>query len=130
MTSYTFNQPVADALLFKGYFLAGHLSSPRIGYFPFYPDSRRVFSITSKLALVADELAKTIMPMSVDLIASREAAGIPFGVATALAAKKDFLYLRKTPKGYGTNSVIEGIFQPGQRVVIVDDAASRMQDKK
>ena len=54
MTSYTFNQRVADVLLFKGYFIAGHLYSPRVGYFPVYPESRRVFSITSKLKLVAE----------------------------------------------------------------------------
>ena len=68
--------------------------------------------------------------MHPDLVASREAAGIPFGVAAALEAKKGFLYLRKEPKGYITNSVIEGMFEPGQRVVIVDDAVSRTHDKR
>lgn len=130
MAQHQFNQRVADELLFRGYFIAGRLYSPRVGYFPLYPESRKVFSITSKLKLVAEELAKTITPMSADLVASREAAGIPFGVATALEAQKGFLYLRKEPKGYITNSVIEGVFEPGQRVVIVDDAVSRTHDKK
>ena len=117
-------------LLFKGYFIAGHLYSPRVGYFPVYPESRRVFSITSKLELVAEELSKTIVPPNADLVASREAAGIPFGVATALEAQKGFLYLRKEPKQYIASRIIEGVFLPGQRVVIVDDAVSRTHDKK
>lgn len=130
MDKKIFNQRVADALLFKGYFIVGKLFSPRVGYFPLYPDSRKLFSIPSKLKLVATELAHVVSPMNADLVASREAAGIPFGVATALEADKGFLYLRKEPKGYITKSVIEGMYTPGQRVVIIDDAVSTTKDKK
>ena len=124
------NERVAKELLFKGYFIAGRLHSPRIGDFPFYPDNRILFSNTKKLKIVAEELARVISPLNVDLIASREAAGVPFGVATALELQSGFLYLRKEPKNYNVRKVIEGSYQPGQTVVIVDDAISTGGDKR
>ena len=124
------NQRVIKELLFKGYFSAGKFKSPRINYFPLYPDNRLVFSRVKKLKVVAEELAKLIKPLKPDLIASREAAGGPFGVAVALKLNKNFLYLRKEPKGYNTKKVIEGDYRPGQRVMVVDDAISTSNDKK
>ena len=124
------NQRVIKELLFKGYFSAGKFKSPRINYFPLYPDNRLVFSRVKKLKVVAEELAKLIKPLKPDLIASREAAGVPFGVAVALKLNKNFLYLRKEPKGYNTNNVIEGAYRPGQSVMVVDDAISTGNDKK
>lgn len=124
------NKKVAKLMLFKGYFIVGRFHSPRIGEFPLYPDNRLLFSQVKRLKVVAKELAKIIRPMKPDLIAAREAAGIPFGLAVALAINKNFLYLRKQPKGYNTNKIIEGGYQPGQRVVVVDDAMSTGKDKK
>ncbi len=124
------NDRIGKILLFKGYFSAGKLTSPRIGDFPFYIDNRKIFSQIEKLEVAGEELAKIIEPMKPDLIAAQEAAGIPFGLAAALKLKKDFLYLRKAPKNYNTTSLIEGGYRPGQRVVIVDDAISTGGGKK
>ncbi|MFA6322436.1 MAG: phosphoribosyltransferase family protein [Candidatus Buchananbacteria bacterium] len=119
------NQKVLELLLFKDHFIAGKMNSPRVGHFPFLADARKIFCRIEILDVVAEELAGIIGPWDVDLIASPEAAGVPFGVATALKVKKNFLYLRKEPKGYQTNNLIEGDFTPGQRVVIVDDFISK-----
>ncbi|MBU0613395.1 hypothetical protein KKB10_05300 [Patescibacteria group bacterium] len=124
------NKKAANSLLFKEYFLACRLKSPRIGYFPLYPDNRKAFSKNEVLQVIAKEMAKEVRKLNPDLIASREAAGIPYGVSVANQLKKDFLYLRKEPKGYTTNSVIEGVYKNNQTVVIVDDAISRGGDKK
>ena len=103
------NEIALNAVLFKGFFVAGKLKSPRIGEFPFYPDFRILFSRIEKLEIIGEELAKNILPLKPDLIASREAAGVPFGVATALRGKVNFLYLRKEPKGYNTHTMIESL---------------------
>lgn len=119
------NKRVLKLLLFKDHFIAGKMNSPRVGLFPFLADTRKVFSNVDKLEVIAEELAKVVKPLKPDLIASPEAAGVPFGVATALKLKTNFLYLRHEPKGYNTNNIIEGSYQGGQKVVIVDDAISR-----
>ncbi|MFA6272385.1 MAG: phosphoribosyltransferase family protein [Patescibacteria group bacterium] len=124
------NKRAAKALLFKGYFIAGNFISPRIGHFPLYPDHRNAFSRNRVFSILTQELAKAAATIKSDLIASREAAGVPFGVAVASTLKRDFLYLRKKPKGYNTNNVIEGMYHKGQSVVIVDDAMSTGGDKK
>jgi orotate phosphoribosyltransferase len=124
------NERFLDQCLFKGYFTAGKLNSPRIGNFPFYIDNRTIFSHIDKLKIAGEELAKIVGPWQPDLIAAQEAAGVPFGLATALELKKDFLYLRKEPKNYNTTKLIEGVYHSGQRVVIIDDAISTGGGKK
>ena len=124
------NKKIAKLLLFKGYFTVGKLKSPRIKYFPLYTDSRKVFSQYKKMEIVTDELARLIKPFKPDLIVSREAAGIPFGVLVAAKLKKNFLYLRKKVKEYNVKNIIEGVYKPGQKVMVVDDAMSTGNDKK
>ncbi|MFC1663441.1 orotate phosphoribosyltransferase [Patescibacteria group bacterium] len=124
------NARVAKALMLKNMYIAGRFRSPRIDYFPFYSDLRIAFSHNQVLKICASEIAKAIKKYNFDIIASREAAGVPFGVAVALRLNKDFLYLRKEAKGYNVNRVIEGDFKKGQRIFIVDDAMSTGGDKK
>ncbi|MFA6524790.1 MAG: phosphoribosyltransferase family protein [Patescibacteria group bacterium] len=130
MSEYNMNKRAAKALLFKGYFMAGNFISPRIGHFPLYPDHRKAFSRNKVFSILTQELAKSARSVKSDLIASREAAGVPYGVAVASILKKDFLYLRKKPKGYNTRNVIEGMYRKGQSVVVIDDAMSTGGDKK
>lgn len=124
------NKKAAEALLFKGYFTACKLKSPRIEYFPLYPDCRKAFSRNKILQIIAKEMAVEVKKTDASLIASREAAGVPYGVSVANLLGKDFLYIRKRPKGYNTNSVIEGDYKKGQTVTIVDDVMSTGGDKK
>ena len=124
------NKRVAKLLLFKDYYVVGKIKSPRIDYIPFYPDNRKVFSQMKILRVVAEELAKKIRPLRPDMIASREATGVPFGVMVAAVLNKKFLYLRKKPKSYNTKNVIEGYYKKGERVMVVDDAMSTGRDKK
>jgi orotate phosphoribosyltransferase len=130
MDKSKFNKRVAETLLFKGYFTAGKTWATRGKPIPLYPDHRIFFSHVDKMKVIAEEMAKVIKPMKVDLVVSREATGIPFGMAAALKLNKGFLYLRKEPKWDGLKSMILGDFKIGQRVVIVDDAIRRGVDKK
>jgi orotate phosphoribosyltransferase len=123
------NKKAAAALLLKGYFTAGKVWSPRSKFMPIYPNHRIFFSHPDRMKVLAEEIAKAIKPMKVDLVASREAAGVPFGVAAALKLNKGFLYLRKEPKDYSLKSIILGDHKAGQKVVIVDDGMARGGDK-
>jgi uridine monophosphate synthetase len=56
-----------------------------------------------------------------DRIAGIPYAGLPLAVAAGLAGRMPLLYPRREEKGYGTRRRIEGLFKPGERVVLIDD---------
>ncbi len=47
-----------------------------------------------------------------------------FGSVLAYEMNKPFIYVRKEPKDYGTNKMIEGFLEQGSKVIIVDDVAT------
>jgi orotate phosphoribosyltransferase len=59
-----------------------------------------------------------------DILASVPTSGLVFGSALAYEMNKPFIYVRKEPKNYGTNKMIEGFLEPGSKVIIVDDVAT------
>lgn len=59
-----------------------------------------------------------------DTFASVPTSGLVFGSALAYEMNKPFIYVRKEPKAYGTNKMIEGFLEPGSKVIIVDDVAT------
>jgi orotate phosphoribosyltransferase len=59
-----------------------------------------------------------------DTFASVPSSGLVFGSALAYEMNKPFIYVRKEPKAYGTNKMIEGFLEQGSRVIIVDDVAT------
>jgi orotate phosphoribosyltransferase len=56
--------------------------------------------------------------------ASVPTSGLVFGSALAYEMNKPFIYVRKEPKAYGTNKMIEGFLEPDSKVIIVDDVAT------
>lgn len=69
---------------------------------------------------VAREIAQRI-PAETDRIAGVELGGVPLATAVALETGKPFLIVKKESKGYGTNKQIEGAYQTGDKVVLVED---------
>lgn len=54
-------------------------------------------------------------------IAGIPTAGVPFASVLAFSLSKPFLYVRKEAKTHGRERRIEGILQPGEQVLLVDD---------
>lgn len=59
-----------------------------------------------------------------DLLAGVELGGIPLVTALSLKTGIPALFVRKGKKDYGTAKQIEGSFQPGERVVLVEDVVT------
>ncbi len=59
-----------------------------------------------------------------DTFASVPTSGLVFGSALAYEMNKPFIYIRKEPKAYGTNKMVEGFLEPGSKVIIIDDVAT------
>ncbi len=72
---------------------------------------------SDKIAIIAAILGS----LSYDRIAGVPYAGLPIGTAIALATGVPLIYPRKEAKQHGTGKIIEGQWQAGERVVIIED---------
>ena len=59
--------------------------------------------------------------LSFDRLAAIPYAGLPIGTAVALETGASLIYPRKEIKDYGTRQAVEGAFQPGETVAVIDD---------
>ncbi|PSB46947.1 bifunctional orotidine-5'-phosphate decarboxylase/orotate phosphoribosyltransferase [Chroococcidiopsis sp. CCNUC1] len=89
--------------------------------FPYYIDLRTIISNPQVFEQVLNAYAEILQNLNFDRI-----AGIPYGslpTATGLALRMNYpmIFPRKEVKAHGTRRVIEGHFQPGETVVVVDD---------
>jgi uridine monophosphate synthetase len=88
---------------------------------PFYIDLRVVVSFPDVLERVGTLMAAEVTRCGADRIAGIPYAGLPLAVATSLAARLPLIYPRREEKGHGIRRRIEGLFEPGERVVLIDD---------
>jgi uridine monophosphate synthetase len=88
---------------------------------PFYIDLRVVISHPDVLADLGRQLAVEVRRCGADRIAGIPYAGLPLAVAASLAGGFPLIYARREAKTYGTRQRIEGAFERGERVVVIDD---------
>jgi orotate phosphoribosyltransferase len=56
-----------------------------------------------------------------DRLAGPELGAVALAASASLASRLPFLIVRKEAKGYGTDNRLEGEFEPGERVCLVED---------
>jgi orotate phosphoribosyltransferase len=99
-------------------FVSGRIS-------PVYIDCRKLLSFATEREYIVTELAKkaetNIGLDNFDVVAGGETAGIPYAAFVSHLLRKPMIYIRKQPKGYGGTKQIEGILEPGKRVMLVED---------
>lgn len=90
---------------------------------PIYVNCRRVISDPAFMQLFA-ATARLIVEsagLRFSVVAGGETAGIPFAAYLASSLALPMVYVRKKAKGYGIASRVEGHFEPGSRVLLVED---------
>ena len=93
---------------------------------PIYCDNRKVLSLPYIRDYVKSELCNVVFEKfgEADLIAGVATAGIAWGAMVADQLKLPFIYVRPKPKEHGLGNQIEGQFNRGQKVVVVEDLIS------
>ncbi|MGE7777341.1 orotate phosphoribosyltransferase [Chitinophaga sp. NPDC101104] len=93
---------------------------------PIYCDNRKVLSYPYVRDYIKSELCNVVFETwpEAAVIAGVATAGIPHGAMVADQLKLPFIYVRSKPKEHGMGNQIEGVLQPGQPVVVVEDLIS------
>lgn len=93
---------------------------------PIYCDNRKVLSFPFVRDFIKSEMCNIIFQAfeNADMIAGVATAGIPWGAMAADQLKLPYIYVRPKPKEHGLGNQIEGFYEPGKRVVVVEDLVS------
>jgi uridine monophosphate synthetase len=91
---------------------------------PIYIDLRRLVGDPALLALVASAYLPLLRDLEFDRLAALPYAALPIATAIALQGGWPMVYPRKESKDYGTRALVEGVYEPGETVVVVDDLAT------
>ncbi|MBI5563835.1 MAG: orotidine-5'-phosphate decarboxylase [Chloroflexi bacterium] len=91
---------------------------------PIYLDLRRLVTHPQILKRVAQAYAAKLKELQFDRIAGIPYAALPIATAIALEMNRPLIYPRREAKDYGTKAVIEGDFNAGETIVVIDDLAT------
>ena len=91
---------------------------------PIYIDLRRLVGFPELLSQVATAYVEILMKLKFDHIGALPYAALPIASSISLHAGWSMIYPRKETKQYGTKAQIEGVYDRGQKVVIIDDLIS------
>ncbi len=95
---------------------------------PLFVDCKKLISVTkARNALIdmsLDFIAENIGLDNIDTVAGCELAGVPFAAIIADRIERPLVIVRKQSKGFGRLAQFEGEFDPGSRVLLIDDLAT------
>jgi orotate phosphoribosyltransferase len=93
---------------------------------PIYCDNRKTLSFPEVRSFIRDSFAtmvKDLYPQA-EMIAGVATGAIAHGVLTADKLGLPFIYVRSEAKEHGLGNQIEGYYEKGQKVVVVEDLIS------
>jgi orotate phosphoribosyltransferase len=114
-------ETIVERALTKGdYVLSGGVRSD------YYIDKFRLFSEPKVLRRIARLFSPIVADLSPDLIAGTELGGVILATAVSQMTNLPMIVVRKQPKSYGAfaNDFVEGPYQPGQRVLLLEDVVT------
>ena len=91
---------------------------------PIYLDLRRLVTYPAILRRVAQAYAEKLSDLQFDRLAGIPYAALPIATAIALETGRPLIYPRREAKDYGTQALIEGDYQAGEMIVVIDDLAT------
>jgi orotate phosphoribosyltransferase len=93
---------------------------------PIYCDNRRVLSFPFVRDFIKSEMCNVVFEQfpQAEILAGVATAGIPWGAMVADQLKLPFIYVRPKPKEHGLGNQIEGFFEKGKKVLVIEDLIS------
>ncbi len=93
---------------------------------PIYCDNRKVLSFPYVRDFIKSEMCSVIFEkfQEADVLAGVATAGIAWGAMAADQLKLPYIYVRPKPKEHGLGNQIEGSFEKGQKVLVIEDLIS------
>ena len=93
---------------------------------PIYCDNRKVLSFPFIRDFIKSEMCNVLFEKfpEADMLAGVATAGIAWGAMAADQLKLPYIYVRPKPKEHGLGNQIEGFYEKGQKVVVVEDLIS------
>ena len=93
---------------------------------PIYCDNRKTLSFPQIRTAIRQTFAEQIQEKftNIEVIAGVATGGIAIGALVAEEMGLPFIYVRSSAKGHGLGNQIEGEYQEGQRVVVIEDLIS------
>ncbi len=115
---------LADGLLEAGCIKFGSFTLKSGLQSPIYIDLRQIITYPKLLERVGQAYLPILKTLQFTRIAGLPYAAIPIATAISLAGDFPMIYPRKEVKTYGTKAEIEGQYQAGEIVVVIDDLAT------
>lgn len=93
---------------------------------PIYCDNRKVLGFPFIRDFIKSEMCNVVFDQfpNADILAGVATAGIPWGAMVADQLKLPFIYVRPKPKEHGLGNQIEGFFEKGKKVLLIEDLIS------
>jgi uridine monophosphate synthetase len=110
-----------DALISTGCFRLGDFTLKSGKKSPFYIDLRLLVSDPAALSLSSQAYEELARGLDYDRIAGIPAAGLPLATAASLRTGKPMVWPRMPVKEHGTGNRVEGEFERGDRILLLDD---------
>ena len=94
---------------------------------PIYCDNRQLLSDVKGRALVADAFVEAIkeQQLEFDSVAGLATAGIAHAALVAERIESPMIYVRSKPKGHGKGNQIEGRYEAGQKILMIEDLVNQ-----
>jgi orotate phosphoribosyltransferase len=93
---------------------------------PIYCDNRRILSFPFVRDYIKSELSNKVFEKfpEAEVLAGVATAGIAWGAMVADQLKLPYIYVRPKPKEHGLGNQVEGYFEKGQKIVVIEDLVS------
>jgi len=93
---------------------------------PIYCDNRKVLSFPIIRDFIKSELCSIVFEQfpQAEMLAGVATAGIAWGAMVADQLKLPYIYVRPKPKAHGLGNQVEGFYEKGTKVVVVEDLVS------